>query len=140
MVVEVAKLARETVITCGPREGPLLADLKQQAFYHEAVKSLFSSFARCLQQLAFSGSEDTIEDELAPIPPLGSHVYRTRDSKIHGPVSLIYRICKICYLQKCILYWRVIKIKCVQLMKLNESLIFFYNISDVGTVPFNYFK
>ena len=93
MVMEVSKLTRETAVTCGPREAPLFADLSQQAIYHSAIKSLFSAFARCLQQLAFSGSEDTIDDEITTVSQLtGSPaVYRIRDSKIHGPVRSNFR-------------------------------------------------
>lgn len=91
MVMEVAKLTRDTVVACGPRESALLADPSQQSLYHAAIKSLFAAFARCLQQLAFSGTEDSAEDEFATVSPLtGAHsAFRIRDSKLHGPVSLV---------------------------------------------------
>lgn len=90
MVMESSKLARNIIINCGPRETPLFEDPNQVHLYQEAIKLLFSSFARCLQQLAFSGSEDTF-DEDGPVSQLtGSPSnYRIRDSKIHGPVRLI---------------------------------------------------
>lgn len=86
--MEVAKLAKNTAVAYGPRESPLLADLSHQELYHNAIKSLFSSFARCLQQLAFSGSEDTFDEEIRTTSRLtGSPAYRIRDNKMHGPVS-----------------------------------------------------
>jgi hypothetical protein len=87
--MEVSKLARETTVVCGPREAPLLADLDHQILYHNEIKAIFSAFARCLQQLAFSGSEDIIDDELSTAPQLSSSptAYRNRDNKLHGLVS-----------------------------------------------------
>ncbi|KAJ8686377.1 hypothetical protein QAD02_022171 [Eretmocerus hayati] len=87
MVKEVSKMASNIAVTCGPRETPLFADLSQQSLYHGAVRSLFSSFARCQQQLAFSGSEDTFDEEISPSLRLTglSVSQRARDSKIHGP-------------------------------------------------------
>ncbi|XP_058808366.1 exocyst complex component 2 [Phymastichus coffea] len=108
MVEDVVKLGRETAMTCGPRESPLLADFNQQSMYHEAVKSLFSSFARCLQQLAFSGSEDTFDDEVTTVSQLtGSPAaYRIRDSKMHGPTweqCLLISLSNIRYTLKVVL-------------------------------------
>lgn len=87
MVMEVSKLARETAVACGPREAPLLANLSQQDLYHNLVKSLFTSFTRCLRQLAFSGSEEALEEEISSVSQLVSSPvgYRIRDSKQHGP-------------------------------------------------------
>ncbi|XP_046625884.1 exocyst complex component 2 isoform X1 [Neodiprion virginianus] len=86
MVLEVSKLARETVIACGPRELPLLAHTSHQTLFHNAVKTLFTAFAKCLQQLAFSGSEEAMDDDESSVSQLiGSPVgYRTRD-KQQGP-------------------------------------------------------
>ncbi|XP_024946623.1 exocyst complex component 2 isoform X2 [Cephus cinctus] len=87
MIMEVSKLSRETAVACGPREGPLLAGSAYQALYHNAVRTLFTSFARCLRQLAFSGSEDAMEDEEPSVSQLIASPtgYRTRDNKQHGP-------------------------------------------------------
>ena len=87
--MDVSKLARETAVTCGPREAPLLANPSQQVLYQNAIKSLFTSFARCLRQLAFSGSEEALDDEVSSVSQLISSPagYRARDSKQQGPVS-----------------------------------------------------
>lgn len=89
MVMEVAQLVKDTVLACGPRETPLLKGPDQKSLYHQAIKSLFGAFSRCLQQLAFSGSDDTFDDEITTVSQLtGSPAaYRIRDSKLHGPVS-----------------------------------------------------
>lgn len=88
MVMDVSKLARETAVACGPREAPLLANLTEQCLYHKLIKSLFTSFTRCLQQIAFSGSEEALEEEISSVSQLVSSPagYRIRDSKQHGPV------------------------------------------------------
>lgn len=88
MVMDVLKLARETVVACGPREFPLLANTSHQSLFHNAVKTLFTAFAKCLQQLAFSGSEEAMEDDESSVSQLiGSPAgYRTRD-KQQGPVK-----------------------------------------------------
>lgn len=90
--MEVAQLVKDTVMACGPRESPLLKGPDHQILYQEAIKSLFGAFSRCLQQLAFSGSEDTFDDEVTTVSQLtGSPAaYRIRDSKLHGPVSRLY--------------------------------------------------
>ncbi|XP_012272789.1 exocyst complex component 2 isoform X2 [Orussus abietinus] len=87
MILEVSKVTRETVAICGPREEQLFAGPSQRAVYHNAVKQLFTSFARCLQQLAFSGSEEALEDDGQSVSQLvGSPSgYRTRSDKHHGP-------------------------------------------------------
>ena len=88
MVMDVANLACETVVACGSRETVLFANPSQQLLYHNAVKALFTSFARCQQQLAFSGSE-ALEVDVSTVSQLiGSPVgYRTKESKHHGPVN-----------------------------------------------------
>lgn len=87
--MDVSKLARETVVACGPREVPLLANTNHQILFHNAVKTLFTAFAKCLQQLAFSGSEEAMEDDESSVSQLiGSPAgYRARD-KQQGPVSI----------------------------------------------------
>lgn len=92
MVMEVSELARETAVACGPRETSLLASPAQQSLYHNAVKTLFVSFARCLQQLAFSGSEEAADEDDPSVSQLvGSpSCYRIRENKHRGlttPVS-----------------------------------------------------
>ena len=89
MVKDVSRLARETAVACGPREAPLLENPSQQVLYQNAIKSLFTSFSRCLRQLAFSGSEEAFDDEVSSVSQLISSPagYRTRDSKQQGPVS-----------------------------------------------------
>lgn len=95
MVMEVSGLARETAIACGPRELPLLDSPTQQALYHNAVKALFLSFARCLQQLAFSGSEEAADEDDPSVSQLvGSPAcYRARDNKQRGPATPTWEKC-----------------------------------------------
>ncbi|XP_033207130.1 exocyst complex component 2 [Belonocnema kinseyi] len=87
MVKDVSKLVRENAVACGPREVPLLANPSHTVLYHNAIKSLFTYFSRCLRQLAFSGSEEALDDEVSSVSQLVSSPagYRTRDSKQHGP-------------------------------------------------------
>lgn len=85
--MEVSKLARETTIACGPREVPLLSNHQQQALYYSSVKRLFTAFANCMRQLAFS-AEAMNNEESSVSQLVGSpSCFRTRDSKSHGPVS-----------------------------------------------------
>ncbi|XP_043287430.1 exocyst complex component 2 [Venturia canescens] len=95
MVTEVSELARETAIACGPREGPLLANPVQQSLYHNAVKTLFVSFSRTLQQLAFSGSEEAAEEDDPSVSQLvGSpSCYRIRESKNRGLATPTWEKC-----------------------------------------------
>lgn len=88
--MEVSKRARDTVIACGPREGALFANPTHQLLYYSSVKTLFTSFARCLQQLAFSGCEEALDDDEPSVSQLvGSPSgYRSKSSKHQGPVSL----------------------------------------------------
>ncbi|XP_074093497.1 exocyst complex component secretory 5 [Cotesia typhae] len=83
MIMEVAELARETAIACGLREAPLLESPTSQALYHNAVRSLFIAFAKCLKQLAFSGSEEAGDEDDPSVSQLvGSPAcYRIRDNK-----------------------------------------------------------
>ncbi|XP_001606239.2 exocyst complex component 2 [Nasonia vitripennis] len=107
MVMEVAKLAKNTAVAYGPRESPLLADPEHQEEYHNLIKSLFSSFAHCLHQLATSGSEDTFDEEIRATSRLtGSPAYRIRDSKMHGPTweeCLLISLSNIRYTLKVVL-------------------------------------
>ncbi|KAK0158108.1 hypothetical protein PV328_009154 [Microctonus aethiopoides] len=86
MIMEVSDLARETAIACGPREGRLLESPIQQAMYYNAIKNLFVSFTRCLQHLAFSGSEEAADEDDPSVSQLvGSPAcYRSRDNKHRG--------------------------------------------------------
>ncbi|KAG7207719.1 hypothetical protein KM043_009335 [Ampulex compressa] len=87
MVMEVFKRARETVIASGPREGPLFATPAHQVIYHNAIKNLFTSFTRCLQQLAFSGCEEALNnDEQSVSQLIGSPSGgRSKSTKHQGP-------------------------------------------------------
>ena len=99
MVMEVSDLARETAVACGPREIPLLANPAQQSLYHNAVKTLFVAFARCLQQLAFSGSEEALTEEDPSVSQLvGSpSCYRIRESKQRGLATPVSPSLNFCY-------------------------------------------
>ncbi|XP_053982220.1 exocyst complex component 2 [Hylaeus anthracinus] len=87
MTREVAKRARDTVVACGPREGALFANPAQQQLYYNSIKTLFTSFARCLQQLAFSGCEEALEDDEQSVSQLvGSPSgYTSKGNKHQGP-------------------------------------------------------
>lgn len=87
MVMEVSKRARETVVACGPREGPLFVNPSCQFLYHNAIKTLFTSFTRCLQQLAFSGCEEALDDDEPSVSQLvGSPSgYKGKINKHQGP-------------------------------------------------------
>lgn len=89
MVMEVAELARETAIACGPRELPLLDEITQQILYYNAVKALFIAFSKCLQQLAFSGSDEATDDDDPSVSQLvGSPAcLRARDNKHRGTTA-----------------------------------------------------
>lgn len=89
MVTEVSKRARDTVVACGPREGPLFANSAHQLLYYNSVKTLFTSFTRCLQQLAFSGCEEALDDDEPSVSQLvGSPSgYKSKSNKHQGPVS-----------------------------------------------------
>lgn len=83
-VVEISKHARQTVIACGPREGPLFNNPSHQLLYHNIIKMLFTSFTRCLEQLAFSGCEDNDETSVSQLigSPSG---YKSKTNKHKGP-------------------------------------------------------
>ncbi|XP_066587508.1 exocyst complex component 2 [Prorops nasuta] len=87
IVVETTKLARETIVVCGPREGPLFSTTAHQTLYYNSIKNLFTSFARCLQQLAFSGSDEASDDEDTSVSQLvGSPTgYKSKGHKHQGP-------------------------------------------------------
>ncbi|CAK9798815.1 Exocyst complex component 2 [Anthophora quadrimaculata] len=87
MVMEVSKRARDTVVACGPREGPLFANPAHQLLFYNSVKTLFTSFTRCLQQLAFSGCEEALDDDESSVSQLvGSpSVYKSKSNKHQGP-------------------------------------------------------
>nr|KAF7438164.1 hypothetical protein H0235_000555 [Vespula pensylvanica] len=87
MVLEVTKCARDTVVACGPRESALFANPSYQMIFYNAVKTLFTSFARCLQQLAFSGCEEALDDDEPSVSQLvGSPSgYRNKNNKHQGP-------------------------------------------------------
>ncbi|OAD52986.1 Exocyst complex component 2 [Eufriesea mexicana] len=87
MVMEVSKRARDTVVACGPREGPLFANSAHQLLYYNSVKTLFTSFTRCLQQLAFSGCEEALDDDEPSVSQLvGSPSgYKSKSIKHQGP-------------------------------------------------------
>lgn len=89
--MEISKHARETVIACGPREGPLFNNPAHQTLYHNTVKMLFTSFTRCLQQLAFSGCEEAMDnDETSVSQLIGSPSgYKSKTNKHKGPVSSV---------------------------------------------------
>jgi len=86
--VKISRHARETVIACGPREGPLFNNPTHQLLYHNTVKMLFTSFTRCLEQLAFSGCEDNDETSVSQLigSPSG---YKSKTNKHKGPVSSV---------------------------------------------------
>ena len=97
--MEISKHARETVIACGPREGPLFSNPAHRTLYHSTVKMLFTSFARCLQQLAFSGCEEAMDnDETSVSQLIGSPSgYKNKTNKNKGPVSnREWRLCECC--------------------------------------------
>ncbi|KAF7992409.1 hypothetical protein HCN44_001734 [Aphidius gifuensis] len=83
MIMEVSELSRETAIACGPRELPLFDNIQQQVIYYNAVKTLFISFSKTLQKLAFSGSEEATDDDDPSVSQLvGSPAcYRARNNK-----------------------------------------------------------
>lgn len=85
----ISRHARETVVACGPREGPLFSNPAHQILYHNTIKTLFVSFARCLQQLAFSGCEEAMDnDETSVSQLIGSPSgYKNKTNKHQGPVS-----------------------------------------------------
>ncbi|XP_076242655.1 exocyst complex component secretory 5 isoform X2 [Calliopsis andreniformis] len=87
MVIGVTKRARDTVIACGPREGALFANPNHQLLYYNSIKTLFTSFARCLQQLAFSGCEEALDDDEQSVSQLvGSPSgCKSKSNKHHGP-------------------------------------------------------
>ncbi|KZC06954.1 PREDICTED: exocyst complex component 2 [Dufourea novaeangliae] len=87
MVMEVSKQARDTAVACGPRESALFASPIHQQLYYNSVKTLFTSFDRCLQQLAFSGCEEALEDDESSVSQLvGSPSgYKSKSSKHPGP-------------------------------------------------------
>ncbi|XP_076758036.1 exocyst complex component secretory 5 [Xylocopa sonorina] len=87
MIMEVSKRARDTVVACGPREGPLFVNPTHQLLYYNSVKTLFTSFARCLQRLAFSGCEQALEDDESSVSQLvGSPSgYKSKSNKHQGP-------------------------------------------------------
>lgn len=89
MVMEVSKRAREKVVACGPREGPLFANPAHQNLYYTSIKTLFTSFTRCLQNLAFSGCEEALDDDESSVSQLvGSPSgYKSKGNKHQGPVS-----------------------------------------------------
>lgn len=92
IVLETSRQARETVVACGPREGPLFNNPTHQTLYHNTVKTLFTSFTRCLQQLAFSGYEDAMDnDETSVSQLIGSPSnYKSKTNKHQGPVRSVY--------------------------------------------------
>ncbi|XP_014471188.1 PREDICTED: exocyst complex component 2 [Dinoponera quadriceps] len=87
IVLEISKHARETIVACGPREGPLFNNTAHQMLYHNTIKTLFTSFARCLQQLAFSGCEEAMDnDETSVSQLIGSPSgYKSKTNKHQGP-------------------------------------------------------
>lgn len=87
--MEISKHARETIVACGPREGPLFNNTAHQVLYHSTIKTLFTSFARCLQQLAFSRCEEAMDnDETSVSQLIGSPSgYKSKTNKHQGPVS-----------------------------------------------------
>lgn len=87
--MEVSTRARDTMVACGPREGALFSNTTHQLLYYNSIKTLFTSFARCLQQLAFSGCEEALEDDEASVSQLvGSPSgYKSKSNKHQGPVS-----------------------------------------------------
>jgi len=89
IVLAISRHARETVVACGPREGLLFNNPSHQILYHNTIKTLFISFARCLQQLAFSGCEEAMDnDETSVSQLIGSPSgYKNKTNKHQGPVS-----------------------------------------------------
>ncbi|EZA62577.1 hypothetical protein DMN91_005509 [Ooceraea biroi] len=87
IVLEISKHARETVVACGPREGPLFNDPTHHNLYHSTIKTLFTSFTRCLQQLAFSGCEEAMDNDETSVSQLvGSPAgYKSQTVKHQGP-------------------------------------------------------
>ncbi|XP_076291177.1 exocyst complex component secretory 5 [Lasioglossum baleicum] len=87
MVLDVSKRARDTVVACGPREGALFANSAHQQLYYNSIKALFTSFARCSQQLAFSFCDDALEDDESSVSQLvGSPSgYKSKGNKHQGP-------------------------------------------------------
>ncbi|XP_011147234.1 exocyst complex component 2 isoform X2 [Harpegnathos saltator] len=91
IVLKISKHARETIVACGPREGPLFNNTAHQMFYHNTIKTLFTSFARCLQQLAFSGCEEAMDnDETSVSQLIGSPSgFKSKTNKQQGPVRRV---------------------------------------------------
>jgi len=89
IVLTISRHARETVVACGPREGLLFNNQSYQILYHNTIKTLFISFTRCLQQLAFSGCEEAMDnDETSVSQLIGSPSgYKNKTNKHQGPVS-----------------------------------------------------
>jgi len=87
--LEISKHGRDTVVACGPREGALFNNPTHQNLYHNTIKTLFTSFARCLQQLAFSGCEEAMDNDETSVSQLvGSPAgYKSQTVKHQGPVS-----------------------------------------------------
>ncbi|XP_032690987.1 exocyst complex component 2 [Odontomachus brunneus] len=87
IILEISKHARETIVACGPREGPLFNNTAHQMLYHNNIKTLFTSFTRCLQQLAFSGCEEAMDnDETSVSQLIGSPSgYKSKTNKYQGP-------------------------------------------------------
>ncbi|XP_078047507.1 exocyst complex component secretory 5 [Augochlora pura] len=108
MVMDVSKRARDTVVACGPRESQLFANPAHQQLYYNSIKALFTSFARCLQQLAFSGCEEALDDDESSVSQLvGSPSgYKSKSNKHHGPTweqCLLISLSNIRYTLKTIL-------------------------------------
>lgn len=102
MVMEVSKRARDTVVACGPREVSLFANPMHQMLYYNSVKTLFTSFARCLQQLAFSGCEEALDDDEPSVSQLvGSPSgYKSKTIKHQGPVSFLIHLQRGMFIEK----------------------------------------
>lgn len=92
IVSTISRQARETVVACGPREGSLFVDPANRILCHATVRTLFVSFARCLQRLAFSGCEEAMDNDETSVSqligsPSGYRDWWTDERRRGAPVS-----------------------------------------------------
>ncbi|XP_018392147.1 PREDICTED: exocyst complex component 2 [Cyphomyrmex costatus] len=68
IVLAILRHARETVIVCGPREGPLFNNSAHQIIYRKVIRKLFTSFSKCLHKLLFR--EEAMDDDETSVSQL----------------------------------------------------------------------
>lgn len=93
--------------------------------YHNTIKTLFTSFARCLQQLAFSGCEEAIENDETSVSQLvGSPSgYKNKSSHHQGPVCREFVTLQ---------YWTILFFA--------HYMTFVNLLSDMGAMSLNFIK